>query len=240
MRLDTTPPDGAGKSQGTTKTERLLQIIEGLGHGKTNFLPIGIRTAELADRAEVPRGSVQALLAPYVASGRLQCCKVTVPGSPGPEQSEYRAGGGVALPEFQPLNTRRGPGSAIVARNGVATRAATPLSSPRQTPADITTPTLIQPQPAVGITTPAAGDPVPPRGEPAVAAQATPKPQAHAPLKKEPAARKASAGDDLDITLDDKGTLTIATCEGVLELSPKHAKRLGHFMTGSQGIWNPL
>ena len=73
MRLQNTPPAGAGKSKGISKTERLLQIIEGLGQDKHTFLPLGIRTADLAERAGVPRGSVQALLAAHVDSGWLLC-----------------------------------------------------------------------------------------------------------------------------------------------------------------------
>ena len=55
-----------------------------------------------------------------------------------------------------------------------------------------------------------------------------------------PAPAKAPAGDVFSITLDDTGVLVIATDEGVIELQPAHAKRLGHFMGGSQGVWNPF
>ena len=75
-----------------TKTETLLTAIEGLGEDK-NSLPIGIRTAELAAKTGVPANSIQMLLAPHVASGRLCVCRVTLPGRP--QQNEYRRGAGV-------------------------------------------------------------------------------------------------------------------------------------------------
>lgn len=242
MRLDHTPPKGAGKVHGVTKTERLLQIVEGMGQDKVSFLPLGIRTAELADRAGVPRNSVQALLAAFVASGRVRCCKVTVPGSP--PQNEYRVGAGVPAPEFKPLNTRRGPGSLVVARNGVTT-AAVPVSTPRPALNDIATPTLTsKPQPEVGAAaaaTPAAGGAAhPPPVVPAVAAKATPRPATGAALKKEPATRKASAGDDVRIGINCDGVMVIALDDGSIELNPKQARKLGHFMRGTQGVWNPF
>jgi len=235
MRLSNTPPAGAGQVRHTTKTERLLQIVEGLGTD-ANFLPRGIRTAELADRAGIPRGSVHGMLAPYVASGRLCLCKITIPGSPA--QNEYRKGSGTPPPEFKPLNTKRND---VALRSRTPPGATAPLSTPRPSLAQIETPTLTkQPQPAVGSATPAAGDLSPPQAEPVVAAPATPKPDAGAALKKEPAAQKAPAGDDFGITLDDTGVLIISTDEGVIELQPQQSKRLGHFMVGSERIWNPF
>lgn len=212
MRLATTPPQGAGQVRHTTKTDLLLRHIEGLGVDKVTFNPIGIRVAALAEATGVPAASIPVLLAKHVQSGRVCACKISVPGSGTAPQTEYRRGIGVPMPDWKPLNATRA---------GIAT--------------------MKQPQPAVGNATPAAGDPVPPRGEPAVAAvPATPTPEASAVLKEEPAPRKASAGDDFSITLDDTGALIIATCEGVIELQPAHAKRLGHFMVGSERIWNPF
>ena len=87
-----------------TKTETLLTAIEGLGEDK-NSLPIGIRTAELAAKTGVPANSIQMLLAPHVASGRLCVCRVTLPGRP--QQNEYRRGAGVPSPVHIPLNPKR-------------------------------------------------------------------------------------------------------------------------------------
>lgn len=244
MRLNHTPPAGAGKSQGVTKTERLLQTIEGMGQDKVSFLPLGIRTNELAKAADVNPNSIGVLLAPYIASGRIRCCKVTVPGKA--PQNEYRKGIGVAAPEFTPLKTKRGPGSLVVARNGVATAAAVPLSTPCPAVAEIATPTLItKTQPEVVAPTfaqtPAAGSPKTPRAASAVAAvQATPKPSAGDALKKEPATRKASAGDALRIGINDAGTLVIAVDDESIELNPKQARKLGSFMAGTAGVWNPV
>lgn len=241
MRLDHTPPKGAGKGQGATKTEGLLRIIEGLGQDKHSFLPLGIRTNDLAKSASINANSIGTLLAPYIASGRIQVCKITVPGRP--PQNEYRKGAGVAAPEFAPLKTRRGAGN-LMARAAAA--AIWPgLSTPRQGVADIVTPTLINtPQPEVGQArrTPAAGRAAhPPPAEPAVAAPATPKPAAGAALKKEPATRKALAGDEMRIGINDSGVLVIAlNDDDGIELNPRQARRLGHFMVGTQGIWNPF
>lgn len=241
MRLDHTPPAGAGRVQHTTKTDQLLKIIDGLGNDKYGN-PVGIRSPELAAISGIPAKSITALLAIAVARGRVVACKITRPGHQ--TQNEYRKGGGLPPPDFKPLNTKR-TGIAIgqpAHRGGTATAPA--LSTPRcdADPIAPSSPTK-QPQPAVGTSTSAAGDPDTPPVEPTVAASpATPAPNTRAELKEEPAAQKAPAGNELDITLDitldDKGTLTIATCEGVIELDPKNTRRLGHFMVGSQGIWN--
>jgi hypothetical protein len=237
MRLAKKPPVGAGKVQRITKTDTLLAHIEGLGLDK--FMnPIGIRTLALAEATGVPANSISVLLAPHVASGRLCTCKVTVPGSPA--QNEYRKGAGATAPKFQPLDTRRtGVALRTPARAGAP---AVPLSTPKPGATEIEPATLGKPQPAVGATTPAAGNPEPPsKVEPAVAAApATPKPTAGVRLNKEPTTPKASAGDALSINIDHDGTLIIATDEAVIELQQSQSRRLGNFMLGSQGIWNPF
>ena len=242
MRLDNTPPKGAGKSHGVKKTDLLLAHIEGLGTDKVTGNPIGIRVAALAHATGVGATSIPTLLSPYVASGRLQCCKVTRPGLP--PMNEYRKGIGVAMPDFVPLKTKRGPGSLVVARNGAATPAAAPLSTPRAAVATISTPQFLnKPQPAVGKadTTPAADDAVTtPPVESAVAAPATPKSTAGAALKKEPATRKASAGDDLRIGINCDGVIVIASGAESIELNQKQARKLGYFMAGTAGVWNPF
>jgi hypothetical protein len=235
MRLSNNPPAGTGKVQRITKTDTLLAHIEGLGLDK--FMnPIGIRTQALAEATGVPVNSISVLLAPHVASGRLCTCKVTVPGSPA--QNEYRKGAGAASTAFQPLNTKR---SGIALRTPArASGPAAPLSTPKPGVNDIEPATLGKPQRAVG-TTPAAGDQGPPPVAPAVtAAKATPELTTRARMKKEPAARKAPAGDDMHLQIDEDGVVLIVTDEGILELQPKQSRRLGHFMASSHGIWNPF
>ncbi len=239
MRLSNTPPKGAGKSQGVTLTDKLLAVIDGLGTDKYGN-PVGIRSPALSEASGVPAKSITALLASAVTRGRVVVCKITIPGASA--QNEYRKGGGLPPPEFKPLNTRR---------NGAALRTpapraanAPPLSTPKlPASADQIAPPVFlkSTQPAVVAVakTPAAGDVAPPPVEPAVAAQATPKPEVRARLKKEPTAPKASAGD-VRVGINDSGTLVIAIDDDTLELNPKQARRLGHFMAGTHGIWNPF
>ena len=238
MRLQNTPPAGAGKSHRGGKTERLLKHIEGLGTDKASFLPIGIRTTDLAEATGVPAASITVLLQKYVDSGRLQMCKVATPGNRA--QNEYRKGIGVPI-DFKPLNTKRA-GIALRGTPRPAAAAPTPLSTPKPAVGEIVTPTFIsKTQPEVVAPTPAVGGaPNPPAAEPAVAAQATPKPAAGAALKEEPATRKASAGDDLRIGINDAGTLVIALDDDRIELNQKQAQRLGNFMVGTQGVWSPF
>lgn len=222
-----------------TKTDALLAHIRGLGRDKYQN-PVGIRTTALAEAAGVPAKSIQALLDPSIKRGDLVVCKIT--NASGQQEREYRAGPGVPPPEFKPLNSRRGPGSLVVSRNGQALPAAM-LSTPMPAADQIAAPVFLKStQPEVVATsekTPAAGGRPPIRPAPAVAAQATPGPTARAVLKKEPAARSAPAGD-VRIGINDAGTLVIALGDASIELNPKQAKRLGHFMTGTQGVWNPF
>lgn len=248
MRLQNTPPKGAGKSQGVTKTERLVQIVEGLGQDKTTFLPLGIRSSELAERAGIPRGSVQALLAPYVDSGRLQCCKVSVPGSP--PQNEYRSGAGVATPEFKPLDTKR----AGIARNTAHVR---PEAS--MPPVDVSQPTekrepevpvfLLKsssstPQPAVGNTGSARSEPTSADERAVASSTETPGPQ---PERRGmgPAPAKAPAGDvagKLKLAIDDEGVLQMgySTDPARWVFTPKQTKQLGYFLRQTHDVWNPF
>lgn len=241
MRHGSQAPQDAGQVKRITKTDALLAHIEALGADKTSFLPIGIRTTDLAEATGVPAASVSVLLAPHVKSGRIQMCKISTPGSP--QQNEYRKGIGVPT-DFKPLNTRR----AGIARGATTkplpvTTPAPSLSTPKPPVAAISTPVFIKPtQPevvALAQKTPAAEARPPMRAEPAVAAQATPKPKAPARMKAEPAAPKASAGD-VRIGINDAGTLVIAIDDDSIELNPKQAKRLGNFMAGTAGVWNPF
>ena len=240
MRLDNTPPKGAGKSQGTTKTELLLNHIEGLGNDKVSGNPIGIRVAALSEATGVGVTSIPTLLQPYVLSGRLACCKITRPGLP--PMNEYRKGIGVPMPDFKPLQTKRGPGN-LMAR-AAATAIWPTLSTPRPKIEDIVTPTLTtKTQPEVVAPhvaqTPAAEGAAPPPAETAVTAQATPGPTPRAALKREPAAVKAPAGD-VRIGINCDGVLVIAIDDESIELNPKQARKLGHFMSGTAGVWNPF
>lgn len=246
MRLNNTPPDGAGKGQGTTKTELLLKHIEGLGNDKVTGNPIGIRVAALSEATGVGVTSIPTLLSPYVANGRLQCCKITRPGLA--PMNEYRKGVGVAT-DFKPLNTKR---THIAHAAGIkplpVTTPAPTLSTPRPKIEDIVTPTLTtKTQPEVVAPTfaqtPAAGDePTTPAVAPAVAAKATPKPAAGAVLKKEPATRKASAGDDeLLLSIDQDGALQVGYGDDPARwvFMPRHVLALGDFLDATQGLWRP-
>lgn len=239
MRLDHTPPAGAGKAQGVKKTDLLLRHIESLGTDKVSGNPIGIRVAALAEATGVGVTSIPTLLQPYVLSGRLQCCKITRPGLP--PMNEYRRGVGVPT-DFKPLNAKRA-GIALRGTPKPASTGTTPLSTPKPDVSSIATPQLLKkpPQPEVGKAdaTPAAGNSSTPRAAPAVAAKATPGPAAGTALKKEPATQRASAGD-VRIGINDSGTLVIALDGDSIELNPKQARRLGHFMAGTQGVWNPF
>jgi len=214
--------------QRVTKTDLLLAHIEGLGTDKS-MKPIGIRTKPLSEATGVPANSIQVLLDPHVKSGRLCVCKVTIPGAM--TQNEYRKGAGAPAPGWKPLDTKR---------RGVAVASAHLKAAPTNKPAVSTPAPSKSPQPEVGKQTPAAGDPGLPRGEPAVAAQATPEPKAPARMNATPSAPEASASDVFSANIDDTGVLIIATGAGVIKLHPKHTKRLGHFMVGSERIWNPF
>ena len=226
-----------------TKTDALVAHIKGLGRDKF-FNPIGIRTGELSDATGVPKNSIQAMLEGRINTGELVVCKIT--NASGREEREYRAGPGVPPPDFKPLDTKR----AGIARGGVTkplpvTTPAPSLSTPKPTVDAICTPTLItkktQPE-VVALTfaeTPAAEGAAPPPAETAVAAQATPKPSTGAVLKKEPATRKALAGDDLRVGINADGVMVIALDDDSIELDIHQVLRLGDFLHATQGVWRP-
>lgn len=250
MNLSSTPPSGAGKVRHTTKTDQLLTAIERIPHDKFGN-PVGIRTNDLAKATGIQPQSIPTLLAPHVKSGRVYVCKVTAPG--GQAQNEYRQGGGVAAPDFKPLTPKRaGTALGAAASRATATAPAVPLSTPR--PAEIPAPVFLQPQPAVGNalrdreTAPQAINTGSPRPESScrstgartVTAKATPTPAAGVRLKKEPTTPKASAGNAIQCGIDDDGTVLITTPDGFLELDPKQARKLGHFMRATHDVWNPF
>jgi len=244
MRLQTTPPKGAGKSQGVTKTERLLQIIEGLGQDKNTFLPLGIRTSDLAERAGVPRGSVQAMLAAHVASGRLLCCKVSGPGSP--PQNEYRSGAGVATPKFKPLNSKR----AGIARNTAHVRQASSMppvavSQPvdkrePEVPVFLKSSSSTTPQPEVGNTGSVQSEQTSADEHAVASREETPglQPERRG-MGLAPA--KAPAGDVLRMSIDQDGALQLGDENDPARwvFTPAQVLALGDFLHGTQGVWRP-
>ncbi len=251
MRMTNKPPAGAGKSQGITKTDQLLKVIEGLGTDKYNN-PLAIRTAELAQKTGIDGGSITAFLAAAVRAGRVVMCKVTS-GDSKKVTNEYRKAGGLAPPEFKPLNTRRaGIAHGAPAKPVPVTTPAPTLSTPKPDVTEIEPAVLGSPQRVGGLKPPAAGKPVTPPVAPAVAAPATPASVARVVLKKEPTAWPVPAGDvaprpqritgneGIALRIDHDGTLLIATDEGMLEIDPKQSRRLGHFMADTHGVWNPF
>jgi len=232
-----------------TKTESLLAAIESLGEDKNNR-PIGIRTAELAAKTGVAINGIQVLLAPHVASGRLCVCKVTAPGRPA--QNEYRRGAGVPTPGHTPLNTKRTgialghPGKPLPVTTP-APAVSTPRTSEPAVPVFLK-PRATTPQAQVGNSASRhAGSPLgtPPAGSAATAlgispAQ-TPKPDAGAELKKEPATRKASAGDALRLSIDQDGVLQMGDDEDPARwvFMPNQVLAMGDFLHATERLWRP-
>lgn len=233
-----------------TKTETLLAAIEGLGEDKNNR-PIGIRTAELAAKTGVPANSILMLLAPHVTSGRLCVCKVTTPGRP--PQNEYRRGAGVPSPGHTPLNPKRA--GIAIGQPGKPMPATTPapaVSSPRAT--EPATPVFLKhratPQAQVGGnsvsrqagTSTETPPVVPAATAPGIGPAQTPKPDAGAVLKAEPATRKASAGDALRLQIDQDGVLQMGddTDPARWIFTPQQTKQLGYFLRRTHDVWNPF
>lgn len=232
-----------------TKTEILLAAIEGLGEDKNNR-PIGIRTAELAAKTGVAINGIQVLLAPHVASGRLCVCKVTAPGRPA--QNEYRRGAGVPTPSHTPLQPKRAgialgqPGKPLP-----VTTPAPSVSSPRA--AEPAIPVFLQtrattPQAQVGnsasrhagtstVTPPV----VSAATAPGTRLAQTPKPDAGAVLKKEPATRKASAGDAIRLAISMDGSLQVGDVDDPARwvFTPDQVMAIGDFLHLTERVWRP-
>ena len=231
------PKKGSGES-----AARVLKVLQSLGT-EDGVRPRSILTPELCARAKIDAGNLSRIMAPLVEAGQVLVCKVTVPGARGGPKNEYRLATGGAVPPFRPLDTRRA--GVALGQPGKPLPATTPapkVSTPKPGINEIEPAALGKPQRDGGPKPPAAGGTGTPNpAEPAVAAvPATPAPASGVALKKEPTARPASAGDALRLSIDEAGTLLIATDEGVIELQPTQARRLGHFMAGSHGIWNPF
>ncbi len=230
-----------------TKTDTLLAAIEGLGEDKGNR-PIGIRTAELAAKTGVPANSILMLLAPHVASGQLCVCKVTTPGRP--PQNEYRRGAGMPPPSHTPLQPKRA--GIALGQPGKPLPATTPPPAiwPPHTN-EPTIPVFLKPQattpqaqvgkqrqPAAGTST------VTPPAEPAATTSGTrrvptPKPNAGAVLKKEPATPRASAGDVLRLSIDQDGALQMGDEDDPARwvFTPDQVLAIGDFLHATQGVW---
>lgn len=223
-----------------TNAEILVAAIRALGVDKY-MRPLSINTSALAEKTGIAAGSVQACLGPALKRGDVVVCKVT----PVSDHSynEWRAGPGIAPPEFKPLNTRRA-GIALGAPSKPlpVTTPAPKLSTPKPGVSEIQVPTLGQAQPEVAKNTGSrliGKSPTTPSPEaPAVAAQATPEPSASVTLKKEHTVRKAPAGD-VRISIDDEGTVIISTDEAVIELGIDCAMRVGDFFQATEGVWRP-
>jgi hypothetical protein len=56
---------------------------------------------------------------------------------------------------------------------------------------------------------------------------------------REAMARTLPQGAAIDISMDHRATLVIATCEGELELTPAQTLTLGDFLHATQGVWRP-
>lgn len=225
-----------------TKTETLLKAIEGLGEHKSN------RTAELATKTGIPANSIQVLLAPHVASGRLCVCKVSAPGRPA--QNEYRRGAGVPICDPPPLRTKRA--GIALGQPGKPLPVTTPppaIWAPRTNEPAIPVflkPQATTPQAQVGQQRqPAAGtSTVTPPAEPAATASGTrrvppPKPNAGAVLKKEPATPRASAGDVLRLSIDQDGALQMGDEDDPARwvFTPDQVLAIGDFLHATQGVW---
>ena len=218
-------------SRPSIRAEQLIDAIRSAGT---------IRSGELSTITGITPNNIGTLLAQAIAARTVVVCKISQPGRR--SCNEYRIGSGVP-DTFRPLTIKRSDIGTASHRGGTTPRV--PLSEPINPGAASATPTFLKPQPAVGNTgssRPDSSDT--PAGARTVAAdQATPKPAARTRLKKEPAATKASAGDAtsaLDIRIEHDGTITIGTVESVIELDPKQARKLGHFMGATHGVWNPL
>lgn len=232
----------------TTKTDALLRAIEGLGNDK-NGRAIGIRTTALAEATGVPANSIQALLTPHVASGRLCVCKVSTPS--GQSQNEYRKGAGVPTPTHTPLSTRRaGIASATPTRRPAdAHMAKGLLPAAPAAPAVPEVPVfLTAPQPAVGQNTGSQrmepSSLKTPSGAPADTAR-TVEPTPPAVRERRgmgPAPVLPVAGAALRLAINQAGELQLGDEEDPARyvFTPQQTKQLGYFLRQTHDVWNPF
>lgn len=245
MRLSNTPPKGAGKPQGVTKTDRLIRHIHSLGND-TLGKPVGIRNRALSEATGVAAKSIPALLAGAIKHGDVLLCKVT-PAS-GNIENEYRRGTGVPAPEFKPLATQR---SGIAAFAHGATTRPLPVTTPapKLAPREIETPVLIKhhAQPAVARNTGSPGaepaSDTPPAARAVAAARQTPgKALERRGIGPAPAPRPAGdAPPPLRLAINQDGELQMGDDDDPARwvFPIEQVMQLGDFLHGTQGVWRP-
>ena len=212
-----------------------------------------IRTKELSEATGVQPSNIGTGLAQAIARGTVYVCKVAPgPGGTGRPTNEYRIGGGMPAPDFTPLNPKQARIAAMasITRRAPDTRAATGTLPARSVMPEV--PVFLSsttPQAQVGNSASRhAGSPLdtPPAGSaataPGISPAQTPKPDAGAELKKEPATRKASAGDALRLSIDQDGVLQMG--DGIDParwiFTPQQTKQLGYFLRQTHDVWNPF
>lgn len=205
---------------------------------------VAMRTPELAEAADVEQNSVTPLLATAVKNGVVTCCKIEVPGK-AKAMNEYRIASGMssltARPELKPARptivpVRPTEGTTI--DKPLPTRPLRPAAPQPIFPA--TSNAAENSQPAVEHNT--GSDRGAPTSRPAAvavaAAQATPAPETKPAMG--PARRKAPARDDLAITIDQDGAVTIIyEDEHYIDLTPAQTLALGDFFHATENLWRP-
>lgn len=230
-------------------TERILAVLRSLGTDRDNR-PVSIYTAELAERAQVNHGSMAVLGKAMEARGLVVRCLVQP--AAGNARHAWRMGPGMPVPAFVPLNTKRAgvamgqPGKPMPVTTP-ASATSTPCATEPATPVFLQT-RATTPQAQVGNSASRhAGSPLdtPPAGSAATAlgispAQ-TPKPDAGAALKKEPATRKASAGDAIRLAISKDGSLQVGDVDDPARwvFTPDQVMAIGYFLHLTERVWRP-
>ena len=211
-----------------------------------------IRTKELSDATGVQGNNIGTALAAAIARGEVYVCKVAPgPGGTGRSTNEYRIGGGMPVPDFTPLDPKKARIASMtaMARRTPDTSGATGTLPVRSVMPDV--PVFLSsttPQAQVGNSASRhAGSPLdtPPAGSaataPGISPAQTPKPDAGAALKKEPATRKASAGDALRLSIDQDGVLQMGDDEDPARwvFMPNQVLAMGDFLHATERLWRP-
>jgi len=230
-------------------TERILAVLRSLGTDRDNR-PVSIYTAELAERAQVNHGSMAVLGKAMEARGLVVRCLVQP--AAGNARHAWRMGPGMPVPAFVPLNTKRAgvamgqPGKPMPVTTP-ASATSTPCATEPATPVFLQT-RATTPQAQVGNSasryakflpdTPPAGSAA---TVPGIRLAQTPKPDAGAELKKEPATRKASAGDALRLSIDQDGVLQMGDDEDPARwvFMPNQVLAMGDFLHATERLWRP-
>lgn len=210
-----------------SKTERLVQIIEGLGT-EADGRPKGIRSQELAKRAGIQQSNLHNFLGPYISTGRLAAMRVDVMRNGQPYSTyEYRKGCGVPAPDFKPLQLSQQFGI-----NRAATRSA-PLAASAPQPAVGNNTGSLRPEPSSLKTPP---------GAPADTARQTAGPTPPAAQERRgmgPAPTLPVAGAALRLAIDQDGALQLGDEDDPARFvfTPDQVLALGDFLHGTQGVW---